>query len=147
MNETLISLVQPLAYRVWDTKYQSFFYTDAQPDSSALVERWTGLFDKQGAPIYEHDIIRAHYNWEYGWVRALVLRDVRRGQFWARATTIDGAILHVGFYSFADAYRLGNLREHPGRLTAATEQFPEHQVEPWWLSTAIFQGTSRSSYN
>jgi hypothetical protein len=147
MNETLSSLVQPLAYRVWDPKRCSFFYTDVQPDASPLVDRWTGLFDKQGSPLYENDILRVHYDWKLGWVRALVLRDAKRDRYLAQATAPDGTAIQIGFYCFADAYRVGNVREHPGKLVAATEQFPTQETQPWWLSSAVFRTVPRSCFN
>lgn len=147
MNETLTTLLQPPAYRVWDLKYRSFFYTDVQPEPTSLHDRWTGLFDKQGQPIYEHDIIRAHYNWKFGWVRALVTRHAERHEYRAQATDVNGAVLSIGYYSFADAYRVGNIREHPGRLVAATEQFAAPGHEPWWLSSAVFRTLTPASCN
>lgn len=147
MNERPSSLLQPLAYRVWDSKYRSFFYTDVLPEASATFDRWTGLFDKQGLPLYENDIIRVHYDWKFGWVRALVVRQGRKDQYSAQATTADGALLHVGFYCFADSYRLGNLREHPGKLVAATEQFANPKTDSWWLSPAVFRSVPRSCLN
>jgi hypothetical protein len=147
MNETQIALVQPLAYRVWDPKHRSFFYTDVQPDVAQFLDRWTGLFDKQGLPLYENDIIRVHYDWRFGWVRALVMRHPKKAAYTAQATAVDGTVLKVGHYCFADSYRVGNLREHPGKLLAATEQFPEDGTEPWWLSPAVFRSGSRSCFN
>lgn len=147
MNETLSALVQPLAYRVWDLKHCSFFYTDVRPEASPLLDRWTGLFDKQGLPLYENDIIRVHYDWKFGWVRALITRDAKKPQYMAQATTSDGAALRVGFYCFAEAYRVGNLRQEPGKLVHATEQFPSGDTEPWWLSSAVFRSVSRTCLN
>jgi hypothetical protein len=147
MNETPIALVQPLAYRVWDLKHCSFFYTDVQPEASALLDRWTGLFDRQGAPLYENDIIRVHHDWKLGWVRALVTRNERKDQYMAKATAPDGSEVHIGFYCFADSYRLGNLREHPGKLVTATEQFRTGESDPWWLSSAVFRSVPRSCFN
>ena len=147
MNKTQNALVQPLAYRVWDPESRSFFYTDVQPEVSTLLDRWTGLFDKQGCPVYENDIIRVHYNWKFGWVRARVFRDAKRHEYSAQALTPDGAVLHIGFYCFADAYRVGNLREHPGKLVTAAEQFPAGQTEPWWLSSAVFRAVPQSCFN
>lgn len=134
-------LVQPLAYRVWDPDRRSHFYTDATPEASAIVDRWTGFFDKQGLAIYENDIIRVHHDWKFGWVRALVLRHPRKEEYTAQATTTEGAVLRIGFYSFADAYRVGNVREHPGKLTRATEQFSK-EPDAWWLSPAIFRSST-----
>lgn len=146
MNETQNTLVQPLAYRVWDPKYRAFFYTDVQAEVPSLQDRWTGLFDKDRVPIYENDIIRIHYNWKFGWVRARVVRDIKRHEYVAQATASDGEVLQVGFYCFADSYRIGNVREHPAKLVAATEQFPVEN-EPWWLSPAIFRTVPRSCFN
>jgi hypothetical protein len=147
MNETSNSLVQPFAYRVWDPKHRSFFHTDVQPDSWQFVDRWTGLFDKQGLPLYENDIIRVHYDWKFGWVRAWVMRDLKKDQYTAQATTSDGTVLQIAYYCFADAYRLGNLREHPGKLVTATEQFSESKTEAWWLSPSAFNSVPRSCLN
>ena len=147
MNDAPTALAQPLAYRVWEPQRGSFFYTDIQPGTSSLVDRWTGLFDKQGLPIYENDIIRVHYNWKFGWVRAQVLRDVKTHEYRAQATAKDGTVLRIGYYCFADSYRLGNCREHPGKLTAASEQFAEAKTEPWWLSATTFRTASGSSFN
>jgi hypothetical protein len=147
MNETQSPLAQPLTYRVWDPKYRSFFYTDVAPDATPLLDRWTGLFDKQGLPIYENDIIRVHYNWKLGWVRAQVVRDAKRHEYIAQATLSDGEVLRIGFYCFADSYRIGNMREHAGKLTTATEQFQAHEREPWWLSSSIFRSVPGSCFN
>ena len=147
MNETHKPLVQPLAYRVWDQTNRSFFYTDVQPKVSTWLDRWTGLFDKQSLPLYENDIIRVHYNWRFGWVRAKVLRDAKSHEYNAQAMTPDGAVLRVGFYCFADSYRVGNLRENPGKLVSATEQFPAEQIDPWWLSPVVFRSVPRSCFN
>jgi hypothetical protein len=147
MNETSTSLVQPLAYRVWDPNRRCFFYTDVQPEVTPLVDRWTGLFDKQGLPLYENDIIRVHYNWKFGWVRALVRRQAEKHEYRAEATSAEGIVLHVGYYCFADSYRLGNFREHPGKLLTASEQFRERASEPWWLSAAVFPSVSGSCSN
>jgi len=144
MIETPNQLTQPLAYRVWDSDYASYFYTDVRPETGEQLDRWTGLFDRQGAPVYENDILRMHYDWRLGWVRALVVRDASRGGYMAEATAPDGKVLRIGFYSFADAYRVGNIREHPGKLVTAKEQFAEQESSAWWLSPAIFrsrQGT------
>ena len=138
MIETRTALTQPLACRTWDPEHGSFFYSDVLPEASPLLDRWTGLFDKQGAPIYENDILRAHYDWRYGWVRALVKRG-RADRYVAQATTREGTVLEIGFYCFADSYRVGNLREHPGKLVTATEQFAKPQVQSWWQSSAIFR--------
>lgn len=147
MNETPIRLIQPLAYRVWDPKHRSFFFTDVQPEESPLLDRWTGLFDKQGLPIYENDILRVHHDWKLGWVRALVVRNPKREGYAAQATGPGGIVIHIGFYCFADSYRLGNVREHPGKLVAATEQFPACETEPWWLSPAVFRAVPPSCFN
>ena len=147
MNGTTIQLRQPLAYQIWDARYRSYFYTDTQPDAGASLERWTGLFDKQGLGLYENDIIRVHYDWKLGWVRARIVWDAQRRAFAAQATAPDGSTLNIGFYSFADAYRVGNLREHPGKLTKATEQFSDVPVETWWLSPAVFHSSTRSQFN
>jgi hypothetical protein len=147
MNDKLICLVQPLAYRVWDPKHRWFFYTDVQPEATEFLNRWTGLFDKQGCPLYEDDIVRAHYDWRFGWVRALVMRHPKRNQYYAQATAVDGTMLNIGCYSFADSYRLGNLREHPGKLVAATPQFPHPEAEPWWLSPAVFRPMRGPCFN
>ena len=147
MNETPIALVQPLAYRIWSPKHHSFFYTDVQSEDPKFVDRWTGLFDKQGLPLYENDIIQVHYNWKFGWVRAVVIRDSNKEQYAARATVNDRTMLQIGYYCFADSYKVGNLREHPGKLVTAKEQFPENETEPWWLSPAVFRSVSRSCSN
>ena len=136
MNGTTIQLVQPLAYRIWDPARKAFFHSDVIPQSQAVVDRWTGLFDKQGTAVFENDIIRVHYDWKYGWVRGLVLHDSQRGVFFAQAKTTDGTTLRIGFYCFAEAYLVGNLREHPRRVTAATEQFAAAKANPWWLDPA-----------
>src|SRR5579885_1749675 len=65
MNGTAKKLAQPLAYRVWDPDHHSFFHTDVFPDTAEFLDRWTGFFDRQGAAIYEGDILRAHYDWRY----------------------------------------------------------------------------------
>jgi hypothetical protein len=145
MNETPISLVQPLAYRVWDPKHRSFFYTDVQPHTSQLLNRWTGLFDKLGCPLYEDDIVRAHYDWKFGWVRALVMR--KSNQYHARATAFDGTVLQIGCYSFADSYHLGNLLEHPDKLKTATPQFGQRETEPWLLNPAVFRSMRGPCFN
>jgi hypothetical protein len=147
MNETPISLVQPLAYRVWSPKHRSFFYTDVQPEVSEFVDRWTGLFDKQGLPLYENDIIHVHYDWKFGWVRALVTPAPEGERYIAQSITKDGNVLRIGYYCFADSYRLGNLREHRAKLTPATEQFQQNEAEPWWLKEAILPSVSRSWAN
>ena len=147
MNGTSNQLLQPLTYRVWDPKYRSFFYTDAQSDDSANCDRWTGLFDKQGAALYENDIIRAHYDWRLGWVRAVIVRHPSRPVYCAQATGPDGEELHIGFFCFEDAYRAGNLREHPGRLVPATEQFAAPASDKWWLSRAVFPSAAGASFN
>jgi hypothetical protein len=147
MNGTAIQLVQPLTYRIWEPVWKAFFYSDVLPLAAAQVDRWTGLFDKQGTPLFENDIIRAHYDWKYGWVRALILRDEQRGSFFAQATTAEGTLLRVGFYCFAEAYRVGNVREHPRRLVAAAEQFAPPSDEPWWLSPAVFGSASSDCFN
>src|SRR5689334_180558 len=134
MNDTSTSLVQPLAYRIWDLHRHCFFYTDVQPEVISLVDRWTGLFDRQGLPLYQNDIIRVHYNWKFGWVRALVRRHAEKHEYLAEATSVDGTALHIGYYCFADSYRVGNFREHPGKLVTAKEQFAEQESQPWWLS-------------
>src|SRR5579859_127065 len=85
MDETANQLIQPLTFRVWDPKYRSYFYTDARPEASGLVDRWTGLFDRQGMALYENDIIQAHYDWKLGWVRALIVREQTRQTYSARA--------------------------------------------------------------
>lgn len=130
--------MQPFAYRVWEPARKAFFHTDVLPQSAAHLDRWTGLFDKQGTPLFENDIIRVHYDWKYGWVRGRIVRDEQRGSFFAQATTTDGTPLRVAFYCFAEAYRIGNVREHPNRLVAASEQFPV-SPEPWWLRPAMFR--------
>jgi len=147
MNATPTALVQPLAYRVWDPKRCSFYYTDVQPEVTPLVDRWTGLFDKQGLPLYENDIIRVHYNWKFGWLRAVVRRHAEKHEYRAEATSVDGTALYIGYYCFADAYRVGNLREHPRKLTAATDQFGEPDSQPWWLNRALFPATPGSCLN
>lgn len=147
MNETLTSLVQPLAYRVWDPQRRSFYYTDVQPEAGSEVDRWTGLFDKQRLPLYENDIIRVHYNWKFGWIRAVIRRHAEKHEYRAEAACGDGTALYIGYYCFADAYRLGNLREHPGRLLPASEQFADQDAQPWWLSRAIFPATPGSCLN
>jgi hypothetical protein len=147
MNGTVNQIIQPLAYRVWDPRHKSYFHTDVRPDNAAFLERWTGLFDKQGAAIYEGDILRVHHDWRYGWVRAVVVHDEKRGHYTAEATTSDGITLRIGFYSFADAYRVGNFREHPGKLVKATEQFHTAESEVWWLSPGIFPSVSRRCFN
>src|SRR5579859_1185779 len=147
MDETAVALVQPLAYRVWEPKHYSYFYTDVQPPTAEFLERWTGLFDKQGRPLYEGDIVRVHYDWKFGWVRALVVRQGKTNQYIAQATTVDGMVLHVGHYCFADSYRLGNLREHPNKLVAAKPQFTGENAEPWWLSKAIFHSLPERCHN
>ena len=146
MIETRTELMQPLACRTWDPQHRSFFYSDVLPEPSPLLDRWTGLFDKQGAPIYQNDLIRVHYDWRYGWVRALVKRS-QGDRFVAQATTRDGTVLEVGFYCFADSYRIGNVREHPGKLVTATEQFPKTKAEPWWQSSTIFRTLPQSAAN
>lgn len=147
MNGTAIHLVQPLAYRVWDPRQRAFFYSDVRPDNSEQLDRWTGLFDKQGLAIYEQDILRVHYDWRFGWVRALVVRHEKKQEYVARATSTDGEILQIGFYNFLEGYRIGNLRQHPGKLTQATEQFPEDQIGPWWLSSVLFPSAPGASVN
>lgn len=148
MNETPTTLVQPLAYRVWDQKHRSFFYTDVQPEATTSRDRWTGLFDKQALPLYENDIIRVHYDWKFGWVRALIMRQAKKDEYAAQAIAVDGTVLRIGFYCFADSYRVGNSREHPGKLIRAAEQFSRAESEePWWLSTAVFPSVSRSCFN
>ena len=147
MNETSITLVQPLAYRVWDPKHRSFFYTDVQPEMSQLLERWTGLFDKQGTPLYENDIIRVHYNWKFGWVRARIVRQANRDEYCGQATAPDSSVIQIGYYCFAEGYRLGNMREHAQKLVAATEQFPSAESEAWWLSSAVFPSVRSSCFN
>ncbi|HZR19462.1 MAG TPA: hypothetical protein VFE51_19400 [Verrucomicrobiae bacterium] len=147
MNGTAIQLVQPLAYRVWEPTRKAFFYSDVRPQAPALVDRWAGLFDKQCTPLFENDIIRVHYDWKYGWVRAVILRDEQRGVFFAQARTADGTPLRIGFYCFAEAYRVGNLREHPRRLVAATEQFAAEQRSPWWLSPTVLGSAPGACYN
>ena len=147
MNETLTTLAQPLAYRVWDPTHRCFFYTNVQPEATPERDRWTGLFDKQGQPIYENDIIRVHYNWRFGWVRALVTRHAERHEYRAQATAVNGMGLSIGYYCFADSYRVGNIREHPGKLVAATEQFAASSTEPWWLRSAEFRSVPEASYN
>lgn len=147
MNQQPIKLVQPLAYRVWDPRHHSFFYTDVRPEPTPLLDRWTGHFDKQGSAIYENDILRVHYDWKFGWIRALVVRLENRNEYIARATGPDGTHFQIAFYSFSDAYRIGNLREHPHKLIAASEQFSHNPTEPWWLCTAIFRSVPRSCFN
>jgi len=140
-------LIQPLAYRVWDPKQPSFFYTDVAPADLNLVDRWTGLFDREGAPLYENDIIRVHYDWRLGWVRALIERHPSKPQYSARATAPDGTPIRIGFYCFSEAYRLGNFRQNPARLVRATEQFPTSQNEPWWLNSVALRTIPRSCLN
>jgi hypothetical protein len=147
MNGTSIALVQPLAYRQWDPKHKSFFYTDVQPKEPQFLDRWTGLFDKQGLALYENDIIRVHYDWKLGWVSALVMREGKGERYCAQCTTSDGKVLQIGFYCFTDAYRLGNVREHPGKLVAAREQFPEPESQSWWLRSAFRHSTPPWCFN
>jgi hypothetical protein len=147
MTGTATPLLQPLAYRVWDPRTCSYFYTDVLPQDSCLLERWTGRFDKQGSALYENDIIRVHYDWKLGWVRALIVRQGKDGGYYAQATTPEGTTLQIGFYSFDDAYRIGNIRENPKKLVTATEQFPTEKGGEWWLSSAVFRPVSRSCFN
>jgi hypothetical protein len=98
-------------------------------------------------PLYENDIIHAHYDWRFGWVRALIVRDSTRHVYRAEATAPDGASLHIGFFCFADAYRIGNVREHPRKLTTATEQFSKTDSGQWWVSPAIFRSLQSSAQN
>jgi hypothetical protein len=147
MNGIQIHLVQPLAYRVWDPERHSFFYTDVLPEASPLLDRWTGRFDRQGTALYENDIIRVHYDWRLGWVRALVVRDANCDGYRAQATGPDGKTFLIGFYCFADSYRLGNLRQHPSRLVAAVEQFQRDGTEYRRLQSAAFRSVPRSSFN
>ena len=147
MNETPVQLIQPLAYRVWDPRQRSFFYTDVRPEPSALLDRWTGYFDKQGAPIYEGDILRVHYDWKWGWIRVVVTRHETRPEYLARAAKSDDSCLQIGFYDFADAFRIGNIRQHPHKLTAPTEQFSQASSCPWWLRPAVFRAVPGSCLN
>jgi hypothetical protein len=147
MNGTENELVQPLAYRVWDPQYGSFFYTDVRPEDPAIRDRWTGLFDRQGVAIYEGDILRVHHDWKLGWVRGLVVRHERKDEYAAKVTCADGTTFYIGFYNFSDGYRIGNVREHPHKLVAATNQFQENESGAWWLSPSIFPSLSRSCFN
>jgi|SRR5579864_1633678 len=130
---------QPLAYRLWNPQQRAFFYSDVRPEPSPMLDRWTGFFDKEGSPVYERDILRVHYNWKLGWVRALVLPHEKMDRYLAQATDAEGNVLTIGFYSFAEAYRIGNLRQHPYKLTTAQEQFSDATKTPWWLSPALLQ--------
>ena len=126
-------LKQPPAYRVWDPLRRAFSFVDTRPAISPFLDRWAGLFDKQGLPLYERDIIRVHFDWRLGWVSALVIHHPQRPEFAAQATNPDGTLFFIGFYYFADSYMEGNLRQHPNRLKRATEQFPKWSSDPWWL--------------
>ena len=128
MKDTVKEHTQPLAYRVWSPDERSFFYSDVRPDLSSLVDRWTGFFDKEGLAIYERDILRVHHDWKLGWVRAVVVPHGKKNQYVAEGTDKDGNIFTIGFYSFAEAYRIGNLRQHPHKLIRAREQFDEDTV-------------------
>jgi hypothetical protein len=139
--------VPPLAYRIWSPQRRAFSFTSQQQSLSALVDRWTGLFDKQGSPLFEHDIITFHYDWKLGWVRALVVSHPERTGYAARLQTAEGTILHLGFYYFADSYLEGNLRQHPAKLKMATEQFSKEKIRPWWLSGSLFTKIPRSHIN
>jgi hypothetical protein len=147
MNGTVQQLVQPLSYRVWDPAHRTFFYSDVRPQPSKLVDRWTGLFDRSGNPIYEQDILRVHYNWKFGWVRAVVTRQEDTHRYVAEATGPDGSPLLIGFYSFVDAYRVGNTRQHPQKLVGATEQFLDRETSPCRISPTILQPSSDSCLN
>ncbi len=140
-------LNQPFACRIWDPARKCFSFTDGACAQDPSVDRWTGLFDRQGLPLYERDIIRAHYDWKLGWVSGLIVRHPERAQFAARATAATGAVFYLGFYCFADAYLAGNLHQHPGKLRPACEQFQEQPVQPWWLSEAVFGRTTRLQHN
>lgn len=122
---------QPLAYRMWNPRTGSFFYSDVQPELSPMLDRWTGFFDQEGAPIYERDILRVHYDWRLGWVRAVVMPD-GKGRYIATATDPEGRQIQIGFYSFAESYRIGNLRQHPYKLTTAREQFRDDDQSLFW---------------
>ena len=142
MTGTLKQHSQPLAYRIWNPQQRSFFYSDVRPQPSAMLDRWTGFFDKEGLPIYERDILRVHYNWKLGWVRALVLPHERMDQYLAQATDVEGNILTIGFYSFAEAYRIGNQRQHPYRLTTAQEHFGDAAKGLYWFGPASTRSAS-----
>lgn len=140
-------LMQPPAYRFWDPKYRSFFYTDVPGEATDLRDHWSGFFDRQGTPIYGNDILRVHYNWKYGWVRATVKRDAQGLEFRAEARAADGAVLSIGRYCFADAYCVGNTREHPGKLAAAQEQFAKRQTVPRCMCGPVFSPNAGISCN
>jgi hypothetical protein len=140
-------LIQPLSYRVWDPEQSSYFYTDIQPADWTFVDRWTGLFDREGSPLYENDIIRAHYDWRLGWVRALIKKHPTKQQYRAIAKAPEGTEFQIGFYCFAEAYLVGNIRQHPGRLLRAMEQFPEKESERWWLSRTVSSSIPSSGLN
>jgi hypothetical protein len=147
MSHAELHLIQPLAYRVWDPDRSSFYYTDVRPGASEIVDRWTGFFDRDRSPLYENDIIRVHHDWRLGWVRALVSKHPKREEYAARATAPDGAEIRIGFYCFAESYRVGNVRQHAGKLVRATEQFPAEANDPWWLSPAVFHSLPSASCN
>jgi len=140
-------LTQPLGCRIWNPLRKCFDFTDRFGQAEPRIDRWSGLFDRRGAPLYERDIIQVHYDWRLGWVSALVVRHPKRADYAARATDPEGKEFYIGSYYFADSYLSGNLHQTPGKLKRATEQFPEEPVHPWWLSDIIFRRSSGLQQN
>ena len=140
--------VAPL-FRVWDDVRKQFNFSDLRPKSEGKLDRWTGLYDKEGRAIYESDILSVHYNWRFGWVRAVVKADSGGKEFFATVSAPNGESLRVGSFSFAESYVEGNVHQHPQRLVPAQKQFPDpiDFVKPGCWSENIFPPFSREGLN
>jgi hypothetical protein len=130
-------------FRVWNSKRHGFGFVDERPSGAAIVEAWTGFYDKEGWPIYEQDILSVHHDWQLGWVRALVERHPSRPEFAGKVVGPDGTVFRVGYYLFADAYLEGNIHLQPELWVPAAYQFkgPPDSLLPRWWSDTIFAPT------
>ncbi len=131
-------------FRVWDSVRRGFGFADLRPNDGSIVEAWTGRFDKEGRPVYVHDIISVHHDWKLGWVRALVEKPMGASDFTGTVTGPEG-VFHIAACQFADAYVEGNLHQHPHRLLPAVAQFPEAELSPqswWWNAETRLPGYS-----
>lgn len=149
MNAAPCNLKVAPLFRAWDDMRRQFSFSDLRPKTQGTVDRWTGLYDKEGTPIYEKDILSVHYNWRLGWVRAVVEAENSGKGFIATLTGPGGEVFRVGSFSFSDSYVEGNVHLNPQRLIPAQKQFPEpiDFIKPGGWSDDIFTPFSRDGLN